>query len=95
MPSLTMRRLSATVVASAVLAGGLAAGSGAASAAPAGSLRPVASVAAASTGSLDGVENLPLFDSKYGVLGAPLVLLSYVGGSYEQCNFAPYGCMIG
>lgn len=94
MPRPTMRRLAATVVASAVLAGGLAAGSGAASAAPAGSLLPAESVAATSTGSLDGVENLPLYENKFGVLGAPLVLLSYFGGSYEQCDFAPYGCMI-
>ncbi|SDE35161.1 hypothetical protein SAMN05444580_11545 [Rhodococcus tukisamuensis] len=54
-------RFASIVVASAVLAGGVAAGSGVAAAAPAGSLLPAESVAAP-TGSSDGVK-VALFEA--------------------------------
>lgn len=77
-----MRRLAATILVSAVLSGGLAAGSGVASAAPAGSLLPAGSVATGSmevarlfmaTGSMDFMEN-PI--QSLGILiAAPIILL--------------------
>ncbi|SDE35326.1 hypothetical protein SAMN05444580_11550 [Rhodococcus tukisamuensis] len=67
-------RLASMVVASAVLVGGLAAGSGAASAAPAGSLLPAESVAAVPTGSMDQIMANPLRFLGY-LIAVPIILL--------------------
>ncbi|MCZ4557282.1 hypothetical protein O4215_17070 [Rhodococcus maanshanensis] len=85
MPRPTMRRLAATVVASAVLAGGLAAGSGAASAAPAGS------VAAMPTGSTGGVENISPIEFLGGVFFISAIFLASGSApapcpTYGGCN---------
>ncbi|MFC9786567.1 hypothetical protein [Rhodococcus sp. NPDC127528] len=76
------------VVASAVLAGGLAAGSGAASAAPAGSLLPAESVAAGVSGSMEGTmfDGLPeaLRDNPVQTLAILMAFPFIVLGSASQ-----------
>jgi hypothetical protein len=89
MPRPTMRRLAATVLVSAVLTGGLAAGAGTAAAVP---------VVEPSAGSVAVVESPDLatamFWATVSVFRAtlyPFLVLGEATGSYRPCNH-PYGC---
>ncbi|SDE35134.1 hypothetical protein SAMN05444580_11544 [Rhodococcus tukisamuensis] len=79
-------RFASIVVASAVLAGGVAAGSGVAAAAPAGSLLPAESVAAP-TGSSDGVQ-----EALFKAIVVPPLFLFYVANGSEMSNSCQGPC---
>lgn len=83
MPRPTMRRLAATVLVSASLTGGNAAGSGAASAAPANQLLSAESVAAGPAGFVDGGDIASRLDLLVSTVGYKLLVAT---GSASPCG---------